>query len=117
MTMIRRLLFNLLFLAACWLSSLSLTTAFHVGSYRLADHQGLSAINSSRKSTTSLYMLDRDKDASRSGTKRGRLDRLAELEQDRVETDKNAVGLAAGGFAFLILLGVVAAVTLLQGPI
>jgi len=51
-------------------------------------------------STTTLYA----KDKSRSGTKRDRLDKLAELEDSRVETDKSFVGLAAGGFVGLILL-------------
>lgn len=49
-----------------------------------------------------LFMAPRDK--SRSGTKRDRLDKLAELEDSRVETDKSFVGLAAGGFVGLILL-------------
>lgn len=53
-------------------------------------------------STTFLLMAPRDK--SRSGTKRDRLDRLAELEDSRVETDKSVVGLAAGGFVGLLLL-------------
>jgi hypothetical protein len=44
------------------------------------------------------------KDKSRSGTKRDRLNKLAELEDSRVETDKSFVGLAAGGFVGLILL-------------
>jgi hypothetical protein len=44
------------------------------------------------------------KDKSRSGTKRDRLNKLADLEESRVETDKGFVSLAAGGFVGLILL-------------
>lgn len=58
-------------------------------------------------SRTSTILMARDK--SRSGTKRERLDRLAELEDSRVETDKSFVGLAAGGFVGLLLLLLVVA--------
>ena len=34
-----------------------------------------------------------------------------------VKTDKGAVGVAAGAFAAIILVSVMAAITLLQGPI
>ena len=44
-----------------------------------------------------------------SGYKRDRLDRLAELETDRVETDKSFVIKAAGAFVGLILVLLVAA--------
>ena len=66
---------------------------------------------------TQLCMSEPERDVSRSGTRTGRLDRLAELEADRVETDKGAVGVAAGAFAAIILVSVMAAITLLQGPI
>lgn len=59
------------------------------------------------QSTTTLLAQQRDK--SRSGTKRERLDRLAELEESRVETDKGFVGVAAGGFVGIILLLLVVA--------
>lgn len=51
-------------------------------------------------------------DSSRSGFRRERLDKLAELEDSRVETDKGFVAYAAGAFVVLILLGVVAALVL-----
>lgn len=49
------------------------------------------------------------RDASRSGTKRERLDRLAELEEDRIETDKSVVLKGAGAFVGLIFLLLIAA--------
>jgi hypothetical protein len=64
----------------------------------------------------SVLMAQRDK--SRSGTKRERLNRLAELEESRVETDKSLVGLAAGGFVgLLVLLLVVAFASGIMDPI
>ena len=51
------------------------------------------------------------RDASRSGTKRERLDRLAELEESKIETDKSAVLKGAGAFVGLILLLLVVAGT------
>jgi hypothetical protein len=64
----------------------------------------------------SVLMAQRDK--SRSGTKRERLNRLAELEESRVETDKSFVGLAAGGFVgLLVLLLVVAFASGVMDPI
>jgi hypothetical protein len=62
-----------------------------------------------------LFMSQEKKDASRSGTKRERLDRLAELEDSRVETDKGFVVKAAGAFVALIVLGVTFAFVI-QGP-
>jgi hypothetical protein len=64
---------------------------------------------------TMLFMAQEKKDASRSGTKRERLDRLAELEDSRVETDKGFVVQAAGAFLALIVLGVAFAFVV-QGP-
>mmetsp|Transcript_19416 Transcript_19416/g.29189 ORF Transcript_19416/g.29189 Transcript_19416/m.29189 type:complete len:112 (+) Transcript_19416:156-491(+) len=43
-------------------------------------------------------------DRSKAGSRRGRLDKLAELEEDLVETDKSFVIQAAGGFVGLIFL-------------
>ena len=58
------------------------------------------------------------RDASRSGTKRERLDRLAELEEDRIETDKSFVLKGAGAFVGLIfLLLIVAGATGVLDPI
>eukprot|EP00565_Helicotheca_tamesis_P002374 CAMPEP_0185740846 /NCGR_PEP_ID=MMETSP1171-20130828/38641_1 /TAXON_ID=374046 /ORGANISM="Helicotheca tamensis, Strain CCMP826" /LENGTH=113 /DNA_ID=CAMNT_0028412775 /DNA_START=125 /DNA_END=466 /DNA_ORIENTATION=+ len=56
------------------------------------------------------HVLFADKrDVSRAGTKRERLDKLAELEDSRVETDKSFVLKAAGGFvAFIVVILVVA---------
>ena len=51
------------------------------------------------------------RDASRSGTKRERLDKLAELEESRVETDKGFVLKAAGGFVGLIIVLLIVALT------
>mmetsp|Transcript_11620 Transcript_11620/g.17322 ORF Transcript_11620/g.17322 Transcript_11620/m.17322 type:complete len:118 (-) Transcript_11620:509-862(-) len=55
-----------------------------------------------------LFAEDK-RDVSRSGTKRGRLDKLAELEDSRVETDKGFVLKAAGGFVGFIVVLLVAA--------
>ena len=56
-------------------------------------------------SLSRLYERKEVVDASRSGRKRERLDRLAELEEERVTTDKDFVIKAAGGFvAFLLIL-------------
>ncbi|CAB9520334.1 expressed unknown protein [Seminavis robusta] len=66
---------------------------------------------------TTLFLADDKRDASRSGTKRDRLDRLAELEDSRVETDKGFVVQAAGAFVAIIVLGVVAAIAISGGPI
>lgn len=57
---------------------------------------------------TALY-AEKKRDVSRSGTKRERLNKLAELEEERVETDKSFVLGAAGGFVGLILLLLVVA--------
>ena len=55
-----------------------------------------------RSITSSLTILAAE-DPSRSGTKRDRLDRLAELEDERLETDKSFVVQAAGIFVVLLL--------------
>eukprot|EP00550_Attheya_septentrionalis_P001332 CAMPEP_0198289434 /NCGR_PEP_ID=MMETSP1449-20131203/7610_1 /TAXON_ID=420275 /ORGANISM="Attheya septentrionalis, Strain CCMP2084" /LENGTH=117 /DNA_ID=CAMNT_0043987751 /DNA_START=115 /DNA_END=468 /DNA_ORIENTATION=+ len=58
------------------------------------------------------------KDASRSGNKRERLDKLAALEEEMVETDKSFVLQAAGGFvAILVVLGVIAASSGVLDPV
>uniref|UniRef100_A0A7S2R249 Uncharacterized protein n=1 Tax=Eucampia antarctica TaxID=49252 RepID=A0A7S2R249_9STRA len=48
------------------------------------------------------HQLFAKRDASRSGTKRDRLDKLAELEDSRIETDSNLV--VKGGLAFVGLI-------------
>jgi len=52
--------------------------------------------------TTQLF--EQKFDASKSGTKRERLDRLAELEEDMIETDKSTVLKGLGAFVALIVL-------------
>jgi len=64
--------------------------------------------------TTVLRMKDGNRDASRSGTKRERLDKLAELEKDRIDTDK---GFVVKAFVALIVILLIVAFTTLEGPI
>lgn len=54
-------------------------------------------------------LLMAQRDSSRSGTKRERLNKLADLEDERVETDKGAVLKAAGGFVGLCIILLIAA--------
>ena len=71
-----------------------------------------------RGGVTPRTVLFERRDASRSGTKRERLDRLAELEEDRIETDKSVVLKGAGAFVGLIfLLLIVAGATGVLDPI
>ena len=70
---------------------------------------------SPREEPTKLFER---RDASRSGTKRERLDRLAELEESRIETDKSVVLKGAGAFVgLIILLLIVAGATGVLDPI
>lgn len=70
---------------------------------------------SPREESTKLFER---RDASRSGTKRERLDRLAELEESRIETDKSVVLKGAGAFVgLIILLLIVAGATGVLDPI
>ena len=70
---------------------------------------------SPREESTKLFER---RDASRSGTKRERLDRLAELEETRIETDKSVVLKGAGAFVgLIILLLIVAGATGVLDPI
>eukprot|EP00593_Proboscia_inermis_P003552 CAMPEP_0171313796 /NCGR_PEP_ID=MMETSP0816-20121228/45684_1 /TAXON_ID=420281 /ORGANISM="Proboscia inermis, Strain CCAP1064/1" /LENGTH=91 /DNA_ID=CAMNT_0011801731 /DNA_START=149 /DNA_END=424 /DNA_ORIENTATION=+ len=48
-------------------------------------------------------------DMSKSGNKRDRLNKLAELEEEMVETDKSFILKAAGGFVALLLVLLVVA--------
>ena len=48
-------------------------------------------------------------DMSKSGNKRDRLNKLAELEEEMVETDKSFIIKAAGGFVALLLVLLVVA--------
>merc|ERR1711957_76535 len=50
------------------------------------------------------------RDISRSGTKRERLDKLAAMEDSRIETDKGVVVKAAGAFGILLVLGILVGV-------
>ena len=50
-----------------------------------------------------------NKDPSRSGTKRDRLNRLADLQEDTVETDKSVFVKGAGAFVLLIIVSIAAA--------
>jgi len=65
----------------------------------------LSSRTSSSPSTIALFA----KDPSRSGNKRGRLNRLAELEDERVETDKGFVLKVAGGFVAMVVIAIASA--------
>lgn len=72
---------------------------------------------SPRRQEESTKLFEK-RDASRSGTKRERLDRLAELEESRIETDKSVVLKGAGAFVgLLILLLIVAGATGVLDPI
>jgi hypothetical protein len=53
--------------------------------------------------TTSTSLLER-RDVSKSGNKRDRLNKLAELQEETVETDKGFVVKAAGAFVGLIVI-------------
>ena len=65
----------------------------------------------------SAVILMAQRDASRSGTKRERLDRLADLEEERIETDKGFVVKAAGAFVGLLVLLLAVALSTVEGPI
>ena len=60
-----------------------------------------------KTSIQTLLMAKRD--SSRSGTKRERLDKLAELEDQRIATDKGFVLKAAGGFVGFCVILLIAA--------
>jgi len=73
---------------------------------------GPATFATSSTSTTALFV-----DKSRSGSKRDRLDKLAELEESRIDTDKGFVLKAAGGFVGLIVILLVAAFAISGPPI
>lgn len=81
-------------------------SGFAPPSIHLTDVQVRGGVTTSNLSRTVLFER---RDASRSGTKRERLDRLAELEEDRIETDKSVVLQGAGAFVGLIFLLLIAA--------
>lgn len=56
----------------------------------------------SSKSDTKLF--EKKFDASKSGNKRERLDRLAELEESKVETDSTFVYAVGGGFIAIMVI-------------
>ena len=64
-------------------------------------------IRMNRPSSSSCLLAK--KDVSRSGTKRDRLDRLAELEDERVTTDSSLVLKGGAAFLGIIVLGVIVA--------
>lgn len=69
-------------------------------------------VSSSRSRTAMVLFLandDKNKDPSRSGTKRDRLNRLADLQEDTVETDKSVFIQAAGAFVLLIVVSIAVA--------
>ena len=69
-----------------------------------------SFINTKPTSVTGIQtLLMAQRDSSRSGTKRERLNKLADLEDERIETDKGAVLKAAGGFVGLCVILLIAA--------
>jgi len=112
-----RFLIALIF-SACAVSGFApLTGTFHRTDIqvRSVTPSNLSVPPSRVESATVLFER---RDASRSGTKRERLDRLAELEENRIETDKSVVLKGAGAFVGLIfLLLIVAGATGVLDPI
>lgn len=71
-----------------------------------------SFVSSSSSSRTAMLFMannDKNKDPSRSGTKRDRLNRLADLQEDTVETDKSVFIQAAGALVLLIVVSIAAA--------
>ena len=71
---------------------------------------GASFINTKPTPTTGFQtVLMAKNDASKSGSKRERLNKLADLEDSRIETDKSAVLKAAGGFVGLCIILLIAA--------
>jgi hypothetical protein len=72
---------------------------------------GPSFINAKATPTTTGFqtVLMAKNDASKSGSKRERLNKLADLEDSRIETDKSAVLKAAGGFVGLCVILLTAA--------
>lgn len=56
-----------------------------------------------------MHAEEKKKRFGSSGSKTGRMNKLAEMESERVETDKGFVLKAAGGFAGFIVIVIVAA--------
>jgi hypothetical protein len=91
------------------------TTMLTSSSRRMSDYYAkkTSSTTTTTSTPTSLFLEQerRGADVSRSGNKRERLNKLAELQEETVETDKGFVIKAAGAFVGLIviLVGVAAA--------
>lgn len=98
----------------CYNSSNSGCWAFQPRRFPTVSSARITVGTRSTTTTTRLWLAsnknkDNNKDVSRSGNRQERLNKLAELEESRVETDKGFVLQAAGGFvAFLVLLLAVA---------
>ena len=114
------------FLQLVWMAALLVTgwaDAWSVGSPRSSAtiHRRHSQTTRSAKTPRILLQMaagqDKQRDASRSGTKRERLDKLAELEDTRVGTDKGFVLKAAGAFVGLLAILLVVAFATVEGPI
>lgn len=80
------------------------TAAFHLVTPQVRSSSAIPTATTWRAAhSTALYSKT---DPSRSGARQERLNRLAELEEDRVETDKSFVLKAAGGFVAAIVLAI-----------
>ena len=86
----------------CWSSN-----AFSVAPNTLSVRSTTSVV--SGMSSASSTMLNAKFDASKSGSKRERLDKLAALEEEKIVTDKGFVLKAAGGFVGLCVVLLIAA--------
>ena len=105
---------TVLVLSAIAVSGFAPPTSLHRTDANIATNP-TRTLSAPREETTKLFER---RDASRSGTKRERLDRLAELEESRIETDKSVVLKGAGAFVGLIvLLLIVAGATGVLDPI
>jgi len=89
-------------------SQTALAPAFHLQKLQTPQYTVVPGITLT-PSASAVCLAMAKRDASRSGTKTDRLNRLAELDEDRVETDKGFVIKAAGGFVGLIVLLLVVA--------
>eukprot|EP00978_Attheya_sp_CCMP212_P040388 scaffold219843_cov53-Attheya_sp.AAC.4 len=106
----------ILLLIVCGASAF--VTPAHLQRGVVATRFGVPSPSQSAASSTTTFALFAKKDASRSGNKRERLDKLAALEEEMVETDKSFVLQAAGGFvAILVVLGVIAASSGVLDPV
>ena len=93
---------------------LSSTAAFNNAAWG-----GLSIAQTSKslKIPRGSALMDQKGNVSKSGNKRDRLNRLADLEEERIETDKGFVVKAAGAFVGLLVILLAVAFSTLEGPI